>query len=221
MSLPRASAEAQRAAANTGYIVDPETRRAYQKNHELVPLSDVLSDNEAPPRSFVTFRGGKQEYVSEDVLTGKVVALFFGANGPFCCGFARNFAKVYRVVKREESDPFEVVYVGADKSRREFNRFVKTMPWLALPFRDNTAVFERYGVPMEVGYWPRMVIINPNDRIIFEDAVPVAKQCFQEKKPEAFGSLLASAWSDSISFGRFQALFGLGDSDGHPQHLYD
>lgn len=44
--------------------------------------------------------------------------------------------------------------------------------------------------------------------VVFEDAVPVAKKCVQEKKPEAFGSVLASAWTQGKSFQRFEALFG-------------
>lgn len=34
-----------------------------------------------------------------------------------------------------------VIY--AKKSHLRFNRFVKSMPWLAVPFRDNAATFER------------------------------------------------------------------------------
>mmetsp|Transcript_64871 Transcript_64871/g.180585 ORF Transcript_64871/g.180585 Transcript_64871/m.180585 type:complete len:212 (-) Transcript_64871:47-682(-) len=209
MALPRASLFAQQGAMATGHIVDPEARRAYEANPGAPPpLSDVLSDTEAPRRNFVTYRDGTRKYVSEEVLEGKVVALLFGANGPFCCGFARNFAKVYRAVKKEDSDPLEVVYVSADRSRREFDRFVKTMPWLVLPFRDNTAVFKRYGIPLDVRAWPRLVVVSPSDHVIYEDVVPIVRQCIQEKKPEAFGSLLASAWSDTGSFGRFATLFG-------------
>ena len=148
--------------------------------------------------------------MSEDVFAGKAVGLFFGGNGPFCCRLARGFAKAYKVVKKSDSDPFGVVYVSADSSRREFNRFVKTMPWLALPFRDNSILFSRYGVPLDVRAWPRLVIVAPDNQVMFEDATPVAKMCIQEKKPDAFGTLLAGAWKETRLFRRFADLFGGG-----------
>merc|ERR1712032_552530 len=165
---------------------------------------------EAPPNTLLTYRNGSKEYVSDDVLVGKVVALFFGGNGSFCCGFVRGFSKVYKVVRKSDSDPFEVVYVSADSSRREFTRFVKTMPWLALPFRDNSNLFSRYGVPLDVRAWPRLVVVAPDNQVMFDDATPVAKMCIQEKKPEAFGTLLAGAWNEARLFRRFSVLFGGG-----------
>eukprot|EP00435_Cladocopium_sp_Y103_P052827 s443_g16.t1 len=177
-------------------------------NPASTPLSDSLSDTEAPPNTLVTYRNGSKEYVSEDVLSGKVLGLLFGANGPICYGFVRAFTKVYKAVKKEDSDPFEVVYVSADTSRREFNRFVKSMPWLAVPFRDNSTVFERFGVPMDVRTWPKLVIVSPENEIQYNDASQLVRNCNDEKKPWAFGSILASAWSDVIVKRRFQSLFG-------------
>eukprot|EP00913_Durusdinium_trenchii_P016297 g15316.t1 len=54
-----------------------------------------------------------------DILSGKVLGLLFGSNSPICYGFVRGLAKIYKAVKKEASDPFEVVYVSADTSRRE------------------------------------------------------------------------------------------------------
>ncbi|CAE7760946.1 unnamed protein product, partial [Symbiodinium microadriaticum] len=138
----RAAEQARAGAQIRGHIVDPVARQRFEANPSATPLSDALSDSEAPQNTLVTYRNGGKEYVSEDVLSGKVVGLLFGANGPVCCGFVRAFTKVYKAVKKEDSDPFEVVYVSADHSRREFNRFVKSMPWLAVPFRDNSIIFE-------------------------------------------------------------------------------
>mmetsp|Transcript_23285 Transcript_23285/g.51126 ORF Transcript_23285/g.51126 Transcript_23285/m.51126 type:complete len:210 (-) Transcript_23285:111-740(-) len=204
----RPTEEAESRAQSRGYIVDPQKRAAWLNNQSEPILSDALSDSEAPPRSLVTYRNGKKEYVPESALDGKVLALLFGANGPLCCGFARNFAKVYKKLRREESDPFEVIYVSKDNSRRDFDRFVKGMPWLALPFRDNTFLFERYKVPDDVLSWPRMVILTPDNRVMFEDAVPIAKECMLEKKPEAFSTVLETAWSDRGLINRFNSLFG-------------
>eukprot|EP00933_Yihiella_yeosuensis_P044291 TRINITY_DN3938_c0_g1_i10.p1 TRINITY_DN3938_c0_g1~~TRINITY_DN3938_c0_g1_i10.p1 ORF type:complete len:229 (-),score=46.04 TRINITY_DN3938_c0_g1_i10:210-866(-) len=205
----RAAAYAQLGASSTGHIVDPVAREKYEANPTITPLSDVLSDSEAPPNSLVTYRNGPMEYVSEDVLDGKVLGLFFGGNGPICNGFVRALKVVYKAVKKDDSDPFEVVYISADHSRREFNRFVKPMPWLAIPFRDNTQLFERYGVPLEVRSWPKFVVVSNNDEIRYSDASQTVKQCANEKKPAAFGSILATAWSeDGNAKKRFSTLFG-------------
>ncbi|CAJ1405884.1 unnamed protein product [Effrenium voratum] len=127
---------------------------------------------------------------------------------PEGCGFVRVLAKVYKAVKKEETDPFEVVYVSADTSRREFNRFVKTMPWLAVPFRDNTATFYRFGVPTDVRAWPKLVILGPENEVKYNDVSQIVRTCNEEKKPWAFGSILASSWNETFIKRRFQALFG-------------
>ena len=108
----KAAEQARAGAQIRGHIVDPVARQRLEANPSATPLSDALSDSEAPQNTLVTYRNGGKEYVSEHVLSGKVVGLLFGANGPVCCGFVRAFTKVYKAVKKEESDPFEVVYVS-------------------------------------------------------------------------------------------------------------
>lgn len=49
---------------STGYIVDPEARLAWEAGSAPAPLSDALSDAEAPPRTLVRFRGGAKECVA-------------------------------------------------------------------------------------------------------------------------------------------------------------
>ncbi|CAK9058742.1 Putative nucleoredoxin 2, partial [Durusdinium trenchii] len=116
----RAVETARQNAECTGHVVDPVARQKFEANPSAVPLSDSLSDSEAPPNCLVTYRNGAKEYVSEDILSGKVLGLLFGSNSPICYGFVRGLAKIYKAVKKEASDPFEVVYVSADTSRREF-----------------------------------------------------------------------------------------------------
>ncbi|CAE8638717.1 unnamed protein product [Polarella glacialis] len=210
----RAAAVAQHNATFPGgHVVDPVARQKYEANPGTQPLSDVLSDCQAPPDSLVRYSAGAKdfEYVSEDILQGKVVGILFGANGPLCSGFVRALCTVYKAVKKDDGDPFEVVYVSADGSRREFNRFVKSMPWLAVPFRDNSHVFERFGVPMEVRHWPKLVIVGPDDEIKYNDTSQIVRQCVKEKKPWAFGDILATVWNEASSTGsrRFARLFGL------------
>ncbi|CAK9058740.1 unnamed protein product, partial [Durusdinium trenchii] len=115
----RAVETARQNAECTGHVVDPVARQKFEANPSAVPLSDSLSDSEAPPNCLVTYRNGAKEYVSEDILSGKVLGLLFGSNSPICYGFVRGLAKIYKAVKKEASDPFEVVYVSADTSRRE------------------------------------------------------------------------------------------------------
>eukprot|EP00927_Polykrikos_kofoidii_P073058 TRINITY_DN69132_c0_g1_i1.p1 TRINITY_DN69132_c0_g1~~TRINITY_DN69132_c0_g1_i1.p1 ORF type:complete len:196 (+),score=40.79 TRINITY_DN69132_c0_g1_i1:117-704(+) len=187
------------------HVVGASAARKYGDNGRAMIPSDVLSDADAPPRSFVTYRRGEKEYVSEEELVGKHIGLFFGGNVSMCWGFARALTKVYNAVTPEH--PFEVVYISADNSRREWTRFVKTMPWLAVPFRDNTATFARYGIPIDdVSWWPTFVVVAPNDKVVFEDATSVVRRCVQEKRFGAFGSLLAATSTEAWTFGRFSTL---------------
>lgn len=171
----------------------------------MIPPSDLVSDIDAPPNTFLTFRNGVREYVRDDVLEGKHIGLFFGANTPACWGFCRALTKIYTLVVKEHQ--FEVVYVSADMRRRDFERFAKSMPWLALPFRNNTALFARYGVPMDLRRWPVLVIAAPNDKVVFDDASDIARRCVHDGKPASFGELLVATRSETTFYGRFHTLF--------------
>eukprot|EP00747_Dinoflagellata_sp_TGD_P086402 gnl/TRDRNA2_/TRDRNA2_163275_c0_seq1.p1 gnl/TRDRNA2_/TRDRNA2_163275_c0~~gnl/TRDRNA2_/TRDRNA2_163275_c0_seq1.p1 ORF type:complete len:200 (+),score=31.63 gnl/TRDRNA2_/TRDRNA2_163275_c0_seq1:52-651(+) len=188
------------------HFVDSSTERKYGSKPDHIPPSDVLSDTTAPKNSFMTYRNGEREYVSEDALVGKHVGLLFGANVSPCWGFVRALSKVYKAVVPEY--PFEVVYVSADKSFREYNRFVRSMPWLSVPFRDNSALFAKYGVPFDLRGWPTLVVVAPDDKVVFEDACPIVRQCVAESKLTAFGSLLKATKGEKFrTRGRFHALF--------------
>lgn len=190
------------------HIVDPKARKIYEDNPGQQLTSDVLSDDQAPADSLVAWREGEFKYVSADeCLKGKHVGLLFaGACSPMCWSFARSLKKVYKVVAPD--CPFEVVYVSGDGSRREFNRFVKEWPWFAVPFRNNEALFARYGVPWDVRSWPRFVLVSPDDQVTFEDVSDVVRKSVQDKKLQALAYLLASTHTDINAKGRFQTLFG-------------
>merc|ERR1719414_1741936 len=103
------------AARRPQHFVDPAAERKYAGHPAIQVPSDVLSDADAPEGTLLTFRNGRKEYVNDEVLVGKHVGLFFGANTPMCWGFCRALAKVYAAVAPEH--PLEIVYVSADVRR--------------------------------------------------------------------------------------------------------
>eukprot|EP00434_Breviolum_minutum_P002769 symbB.v1.2.002436.t1/scaffold129.1/size311234/25 len=64
---------------------------------------------------------------------------------------------------------------------------------------------------MDVRSWPKFVIVCPDNEIQYNDAAQLVRNCNEEKKPWAFGSILASAWKDVLLKRRFQTLFGPAD----------
>lgn len=69
--------------------------------------------------------------------------LFFAAEWvPSClsqCNVCKSFApllkKFYEEVNLEEKR-IEIIYVGLDKVKKDYESFTKAMPWVGLPFAD-------------------------------------------------------------------------------------
>lgn len=82
------------------------------------------------------------------------------------------------------------------------------MPWFALPFRNNVALFARYGIPYLHSSWPKLVLLSPDDVVIFDDASAIVRQSVQERKPHALAALFASNASTktTAAVDRFEAL---------------
>ncbi|CAK9023354.1 unnamed protein product [Durusdinium trenchii] len=51
---------------------------------------------------------------------------------------------------------------------------------------------------MDVRTWPKLVIVSPDNQIKYNDATQLVQNCNEEKKPWAFGAILASAWNEAI-----------------------
>lgn len=82
-------------------------------------------------------------------LVGKTIGLYFGAYwSPPSRSFTAKLCKVYEQIKSS----FEVILVPTDRNLDEFKLNITDMPWLAIPYEDETRrdlyrIFDVKGIP--------------------------------------------------------------------------
>ena len=104
-------------------------------------------------------------------LSGKMIALYFGAGW---CKPCQTFTPLLKdfCEENESSDvPFEVVFVSLDKSAAEMQACVKKldMPWAVVPFESplREQLRLRYGVTQV----PSLLVFDPDGRLKTKDAI--------------------------------------------------
>ncbi|OAY74088.1 putative nucleoredoxin 2 [Ananas comosus] len=103
-------------------------------------------------------------------MQGKSVGLYFAANWYWKCEtFTPVLHKVYHQLK-EEGSGFEVVFVSSDEDQASFDRFHRSMPWLAVPFTDLRS--RRYLTQrFQIEGIPSLVVLGPNGELVSADGV--------------------------------------------------
>ncbi|PUZ54399.1 hypothetical protein GQ55_5G128800 [Panicum hallii var. hallii] len=102
-------------------------------------------------------------------LDGKIIGLYFAANWyPRCEAFTPVLAAAYQQLKGRGAG-FEVVLVSCDEDRPSFERFHRTMPWLAVPFGDLQCK-KRLSERFQVEGIPRLVVLAPGGEVVHPDA---------------------------------------------------
>ena len=56
---------------------------------------------------------------------------------PPCRGFTPKLVETYKNICAEHK-PFEIIFVSSDRGEEGFNEYFKDMPWLAVPFGDES-----------------------------------------------------------------------------------
>ncbi|KAL0557721.1 hypothetical protein IC582_006271 [Cucumis melo] len=86
----------------------------------------------------ISSHGGKTQ-ISQ--LVGKTIGLYFGAYwSPPSRSFTAKLSKVYKEImdKTENHHSLEVIFVSTDRNLDEFKLNIMDMPWLAIPYEDET-----------------------------------------------------------------------------------
>jgi len=98
---------------------------------------------------------GAQEPLSYLRGEGKVIGIYFAASWCAACrAFTPKLVKTYNAVKAA-GKKFEIIFVSSDTSREDFNQYLLTMPWTAIPLGEKRAGdlakrFHVTGVPLLV-----------------------------------------------------------------------
>ncbi|RHY78114.1 hypothetical protein DYB30_012027 [Aphanomyces astaci] len=106
--------------------------------------------------------------VSSPSLGGKVIGLYFSAHwcGP-CRQFTPMLAQFYHSMQ-QLGKPFEVVFVSSDRSQRDFDGYLREMPWLAVPYESDER--EALEARHEIRGIPTLKIINTQGAVVDADA---------------------------------------------------
>jgi thiol-disulfide isomerase/thioredoxin len=123
------------------------------------------------PPHLIKMEHGKPKVVEMgEALAGKTVALYFSAHWcPPCRQFTPKLAELYRQLKAQNNNKFEVIFVSCDHTEDEFLSYFGEMPWYAVPYGDHQR--EAICGQFRVSGIPRLTVLNSSGRIIEENAV--------------------------------------------------
>lgn len=102
-----------------------------------------------------------------------MLGLYFSRHGhERCDDFTPILIEAYNQLKEKEEN-FEIVLISLDDEDEDFKEAFKTMPWLALPFEDETRQkLKRF---IQVSKIPMLVIIGQDGKISNLNAVELIK----------------------------------------------
>ncbi|KAK7317619.1 hypothetical protein RJT34_02010 [Clitoria ternatea] len=120
----------------------------------------------SPSRDFVISSNGNKTLVSE--LEGKTVGLYFSMfSYRSSIEFTPRLVEVYEKLKAKGED-FEVVLIPLDYNEESFKEGLKSVPWLTLPFKDESiSKLFRY---FDISALPTLVIVGPDEKTLQPNA---------------------------------------------------
>ena len=99
--------------------------------------------------------------LSEDVMSKRVVAVYFSAHWcPPCRNFTPMLKNFYNQLK-EMGASFEIVFVSSDQDDNKFNEYYSTMPWLAVPFGDDR--IKKLKTAAQIQGIPTLIFVDPSN----------------------------------------------------------
>ena len=91
---------------------------------------------------------------------GKTVGIYFSAHWcPPCRGFTPVLSEFYK--KHQDKKSFEVIFVSSDRDDASFTDYFKTMPWLALAFKDRN-IKEKLCTKYGIRGIPTFILVDGN-----------------------------------------------------------
>eukprot|EP00658_Telonema_sp_P-2_P038382 TRINITY_DN27556_c0_g1_i1.p1 TRINITY_DN27556_c0_g1~~TRINITY_DN27556_c0_g1_i1.p1 ORF type:complete len:1525 (-),score=378.05 TRINITY_DN27556_c0_g1_i1:111-4685(-) len=142
-------------------MIDPTAAAASHGNSGLGRQLKPLLDCE------LVSPGGNTT-LAQAAIENKVLGIYFSAHWcPPCRNFTPKLAALYRALK-QQNQPFEVVFCSSDRNATEFQEYLGSMPWLAVPF-EQQAVLKKLKQNFEVSGIPKLVLIDQAGQLISED----------------------------------------------------
>ena len=120
---------------------------------------------------------GKDGQVKFSPKDSPFFGLYFSAHWcPPCRNFTPKLKNFYEVVNKNQKQ-IEIIFVTSDKSEAEFNEYFGSMPWISLPFKDESIdnlkqTFEVMGIPTFLVFNNEGKLIDDKARTTVENRYP-------------------------------------------------
>jgi len=120
---------------------------------------------------------GKDGQVKFSPKDSPFFGLYFSAHWcPPCRNFTPKLKNFYEVVNKNQKQ-IEIIFVTSDKSEAEFNEYFGSMPWISLPFKDESIdilkqTFEVMGIPTFLVFNSEGKLIDDKARTTVENRYP-------------------------------------------------
>ena len=120
---------------------------------------------------------GKSCQVKFNPKDAPFFGLYFSAHWcPPCRGFTPKLINFYNVVNKNNKQ-LEIIFVSSDKNESEFNEYYNSMPWLSIPFKDESIqnlkeTFEIMGIPTFLVFNSDGKLIDGKARTTVENRYP-------------------------------------------------
>ncbi|RWR79474.1 putative nucleoredoxin 1 [Cinnamomum micranthum f. kanehirae] len=122
------------------YPFSPEKLNEIKEEEEAARRNPKLeySVGHQQSRDFLISNDGNKVLVSE--IQGKMVALYFCFSAiKHCQEFTSKLVEMYKELKDKE-EKFEVVLISLDNDEQSYKEILKSIPFLAVPFKDKICV---------------------------------------------------------------------------------
>ena len=120
---------------------------------------------------------GKDGQVKFSPKDSPFFGLYFSAHWcPPCRNFTPKLKNFYEVVNKNQKQ-IEIIFVTSDKSEAEFNEYFGSMPWISIPFKDESIdnlkqTFEVMGIPTFLVFNSEGKLIDDKARTTVENRYP-------------------------------------------------
>ena len=120
---------------------------------------------------------GKDGQVKFSPKDSPFFGLYFSAHWcPPCRNFTPKLKNFYEVVNKNQKQ-IEIIFVTSDKNEAEFNEYFGSMPWISLPFKDESIdilkqTFEVMGIPTFLVFNSEGKLIDDKARTTVENRYP-------------------------------------------------
>lgn len=108
------------------------------------------------------------EVNTSDVLSKTLIGVYFSAHWcPPCRGFTPMLAECFEEWQKEGKS-IQIIFITSDRNEEEFKGYFKEMPWLAVPFNDQTTIKE-FKTHFSVKGIPTFVVLDNKGNVIDAD----------------------------------------------------